>query len=127
MRPHTQSLLLAMIAPVLLCAQPGYRPAIPKTWDEEKLATWAMPLAGLNARPAHIPERQYYGLRIENLRTYPVYFPGREPAGYWEKLQRIGPKPLIEPEKLKTDRDWVEAGQVVFDEADAQHLRNSRT
>src|SRR4029079_1311285 len=74
---------------------------IPKTWDEAALADWATPLAGLNLRPTHISEKEYYSLPVENLRTYPVYFPGREPEGYWEMLQRVGPQPLIEPEKLK--------------------------
>lgn len=96
---------------------------IPKTWDEAALADWATPVAGLNLRPTHISEKEYYALPVENLRTYPVYFPGREPEGYWEKLQHIGPKPLIEPDKLKTDSDWIEAGRVVFEEADDLHLR----
>src|SRR5262249_41772458 len=46
-----------------------------------------------------------------------------EPDGYWESLQRLGPKPLIEPEKLKTEADWIEAGRRVFAEADHIHLR----
>jgi len=96
---------------------------IPKTWDETALADWATPVAGLNVRPTHISEKEYYALRVENLRAYPVYFPGREPKGYWEMLQRIGPKPLIEPEKLKTEADWVEAGRKVFDQSDSLHLR----
>ena len=60
---------------------------------------------------------------MENLQTYPVYFPGREPEGYWEMLQHVGPKPLIEPEHLKTESDWIEAGRRVFDEANDLHLR----
>jgi len=101
----------------------NWKPDIPKVWDEAALADWATPVAGLNVRPTHIPAREYYSLAIENLRTYPVYFPGREPQGYWEMLQHIGPKPLIEPEKLKTEADWIEAGRRVFDEADHPHLR----
>src|SRR4029077_12134727 len=65
----------------------------------------------------------YYSLKVENLRTYPVYFPGREPDGYWEMLQHIGPKALIEPQELQTEADWIEAGRRVFDEADHLHLR----
>jgi hypothetical protein len=53
-----------------------------------------------------------------------VYYPGREPAGYWEKLQKIGPQPLIEPEKLKSDTDWIDAGKRVFDELDAPTFRH---
>jgi mono/diheme cytochrome c family protein len=60
---------------------------------------------------------------VENLRTYPVYLPGREPEGYWEMLQHVGPKPLIQPEELRSEADWIEAGRRVFDEADHIHLR----
>lgn len=95
----------------------------PKTWDEAALADWATPIAALGVRPTHLSEVDYYALRVENLRTYPVYYPGREPDGYWEMLQRVGPKPLIEPELLKNAADWIEAGRRVFDEADHLHLR----
>lgn len=64
-----------------------------------------------------------YSLAVDNLRTYPVYFPGREPEGYWEMLQQVGPKPLIEPEKLKSKSDWDDAGRRVFNELDELHLR----
>ena len=99
-------------------------PTIPKTWDETALADWATPIAGLNLRPTNMSARDYYSMAVENLRTYPVYFPGREPDGYWEMLQRVGPKPLIEPEGLTTEADWIRAGQRVFDEADHLHLRS---
>jgi hypothetical protein len=95
----------------------------PKAWDEAALADWATPVAGLNVRPGHLAEKEYYALAVENLRTYPVYYPGREPAGYWEMLQQIGPKPLIEPARLKTQADWIEAGRRVFDELDHLPLR----
>lgn len=49
-------------------------------------------------------------MTVENLRSYPVYFPGQEPDGYWEKLQHVGPQPLIDPEKLKTEADWIKGG-----------------
>src|SRR5215510_16620515 len=91
--------LFVTIAPAVLWPQSAYRPDIPKTWDEAALADWATPLSGLNVRPTHISAKEYYSLAIDNLRTYPVYFPGREPEGYWEMLQRVGPKSLIEPDK----------------------------
>src|SRR5215831_14458736 len=96
---------------------------IPKTWDEAALAEWATPVAGLNVRPTNISAKEYYAMTVENLRSYPVYFPGREPEGYWEMLERVGPQPLIEPEKLKNEADWSEAGRRVFEEADHLHLR----
>jgi hypothetical protein len=110
------------------CAQPAAKHGsreISKVWDEVALADWATPLAGLNLPPTHISAEEYYSFTVENLRTYPLYVPGREPAGYWEMLQHVGPKPLIEPEKLKTEADWIEAGRRVFDEADHPHFRTS--
>jgi hypothetical protein len=104
-------------------SQKADQSAIPRTWDDSELAEWATPVAGLNLRPKHMSAKEYYSLRVENLRTYPVYVPGREPDGYWEMLQRVGPKPLIEPEKLKNEGDWIEAGQTVFEQADHLHLR----
>src|SRR5579864_7732716 len=116
-------LLWTTIAPALLWPQSVYRPAVPRVWDEAALADWATPVAGLNVRPKQISSKDYYSLAVENLRTYPVYFPGREPEDYWDMLQHIGPKPLIEPGKLKTEADWIEAGRRVFSEADHVHLR----
>src|SRR5215467_3703332 len=70
-------------------SESGFTPTIPKTWDEAALADWATPVAGLNVRPTHISSKEYYSMTAENLRTYPVYYPGREPEGYWDMLQRV--------------------------------------
>src|SRR5262249_30490587 len=74
--------------------------SVPHTWDEAALDDWATPVAGLDVRPGHFSAAEYYRAPIDNFRTYPVYYPGREPAGYWEMLQSVGPKPLIEPGML---------------------------
>ena len=101
----------------------SWKPNVPKTWDETALAEWATPVAGLNVRPTHITAKEFYSLPVENLRTYPVYLPDREPPGYWEMLQKVGPRPLIEPDKLVTESDWIQAGQRVFEELDHFPLR----
>ena len=93
-----------------------------KAWDEAELAEWATPVAGLNVRPSHISSAEYYSLPVENYRSYPVYMPGREPEGYWETLQHIGPKSLIDVRTLHTPADWIRAGQRVFDEATAPSM-----
>jgi hypothetical protein len=116
-------LLMATFESWTLWPQSALGPGIPKTWDEAALANWATPVAGLNVRPTHISAKEYYSLSVENLRTYPVYYPGREPEGYWEMLQKVGPKPLIEPENLRSQTDWIAAGRRVFEEADHLHLR----
>lgn len=91
-----------------------WSPDIPRVWDEDALADWATPLAGLQARPTHMSAAEYYALPEENLSSYPVYMPGREPEDYWEELQQLGPRPLIEPGDLATQADWVAAGERVF-------------
>jgi hypothetical protein len=115
------TLSFAVLGSALLMAQGTARP--PVTWDEAALREWATPIAGLNVRPGHFSAEEYHKAPVDNLRTYPVYFPGREPAGYWEMLQSVGPKPLIEPQTLRSDADWVRAGQRVFDEYDIAAFR----
>jgi hypothetical protein len=91
-----------------------WHPDIPRVWDESALAGWATPLAGLGEAPTHMSGADYYAIPEENLRSYPLYMPDREPAGYWEHIQSAGPQPLIEPEKLATQPDWIAAGERVF-------------
>jgi mono/diheme cytochrome c family protein len=114
-------LLTVIVSSTLLFAQGTTNP--PVTWDEAALREWATPIAGLNVRPGHFSAEEYQRAPMDNLRTYPVYYPGREPAGYWDMLQSVGPKPLIEPETLKSDADWIRAGQRVFDEYDIPAFR----
>jgi hypothetical protein len=108
------------MVPILLAAgsavtqTTAWSPNIPRVWDEEALADWALPIAGLNERPTHMSAAEYYSLPEENLRSYPVYMPGREPDGYWEQIQAAEPQSLIEPQKLATEEDWVAAGLRVF-------------
>jgi mono/diheme cytochrome c family protein len=57
---------------------------------------------------------EYYSRPEENLRTYPVYMPEREPAGYWETLRNSGPQPLVETDGIETEAEWIAAGETVF-------------
>jgi hypothetical protein len=100
-----------LLASLTLWSQSGFRPEIPKVWDEAALADWVTPLAELNVRPTHMSANEYYSMPEYNLLSYPAYMPGREPEGYWEMLQHIGPKPLVEPETLKTEAEWIAAGR----------------
>ncbi len=113
--------LAALISSVLLQSRPT---SVPRAWDDEGLREWATPVASLNVRPVHFSEADYYNAPVDNLRTYPVYYPGREPAGYWEMLQTVGPRPLIDPAVLNTQDDWIQAGKRVFEEYDGPAGRN---
>jgi hypothetical protein len=96
----------------------------PKIWDAKQLATWAIPIAGVKATPSFYTEEEYYSAPVDNLRTYPVYHPDYEPKGYREGLKKQGPQPMIDPEKITTEQDWIEAGRRVFDELDVPLVRS---
>jgi len=108
---------------IVFCAGCAERIVVPKLWDEQALEGWALPLAN-GLEPVHVPPEMYYAAPVDNLRTYPVYHPDREPPGYRESLLARGPQPLIEPEKLRTRADWIEAGRRVFEELDTCATRS---
>lgn len=100
-------------------------PAIPRLWDEKELTQFRLPLAGLGAPPSLISEEKYYALPESNLKTYPVYAPDKEPAGYLDWLKNQEPKPLVEISKLKTETDWIAAGREVFYGRELPRFSNS--
>ena len=91
---------------------------VPKIWDAKLLATWATPVAGVGVPPSFYSEAEYYAAPVDNVRTYPVYAPDREPKGYRDWMRKQGFQPLIEPDKLKTESDWIDAGRRVFEGLD---------
>jgi mono/diheme cytochrome c family protein len=99
--------------------------AIPRLWDEKELKDFRLPLAGLGAPPSLISEDKYYALPESNLKTYPVYAPDKEPAGYLDWLKKQEPKPLVEISKLKTEADWIAAGREVFYGRELPRFSNS--
>jgi hypothetical protein len=106
--------LIAAVAAGAYYETRAWRPDIPRVWDPAALEGWATPLASLGVAPTHMPPEEYYAIPEENLRSYPLYMPDREPPGYWAQLESAGPHPLIEPDKLLTKDDWVNAGERVF-------------
>ncbi len=95
----------------------------PRFWNDHDLADWATPVAGLNVRPAHFSEKEYYAAPVgDYLRTYPVYFPGREPAGFWKMLESAKPEPLVR-NGARTQAQWIAAGERVFRELDQPSTR----
>jgi hypothetical protein len=88
--------------------------SVPKVWADAEASTFRLPLAGLDAPPRLISEREYYALPEVNLKTYPVYAPGKEPAGYMAWINSQEPQPLVDVSKLRTQADWIAAGKEVF-------------
>jgi hypothetical protein len=108
------AVIAVVVAAVAYDAARPWRPDIPRVWDDAALEGWATPLAGLGQAPTHLSPAEYYAIPEEDLRSYPLYMPDREPAGYWEHVQSVGPQPLIEPDALATKPDWIAAGERVF-------------
>jgi hypothetical protein len=88
---------------------------IPKTWDEEALQSMELPMPDAAASPGYISADYYYRIPVRPVyKTYPVYFPQKEPQGYFDRLQKIEPEILFDASKLKTKEDWIQAGAIVF-------------
>src|SRR4029079_15546832 len=104
---HRGSVVLLVVG----CAFAQPRICAPRIWNDRDLAEWATPVAALKVRPGHLSEKEYYSVPVGDwVRTYPVYFPGREPEGYWQMLQTKKPEPLIAPGP-RTAAAWVDAGR----------------
>jgi hypothetical protein len=55
---------------------------IPRTWDDQAVASLQLPLAVASASPVQIPSRYYYGIPVRPIyKSYAVYHPGKEPPG----------------------------------------------
>jgi hypothetical protein len=100
----------------LVSGAKGFRPAIPRTWDDQAVAALEVPLANPTYSPQHVNADYYYRMRVRPIyRTYPVYAPGKEPSGYMEWLAKQEPEIVFDPAKLHTEADWIRAGELVFE------------
>lgn len=94
----------------------NWKPNIAKTWGDAEIAELEVPLANLIGSPKHISADYYYRIPVRKIyKSYPVYSPGKEPPGYWDWLKQQEPEIAFDPAKLKTEADWIEAGELVFD------------
>ena len=73
-----------------------------------------LPLAS-GLRIQHVSSEFYYQIPVRPTpKSYPIYAPGKEPPGYWDWLRKQEPQPAFDPASLKTEQDWVRAGELVF-------------
>ncbi len=105
-------------------AAPGFRPNIPQGWDEGTVVNLQVPLAEAKYSPVEIAWEYYYRIpRRLIYKSYAVYAPGREPAGYFDWLKQQEPQILwgvgydgqSHAPPLETEADWIKAGELVFD------------
>lgn len=89
---------------------------IPEFWSEKLLHDYELPLATPENTPKHVSKEYYYALPERPLyKSYPIYHPSREPAGYLDKLRALEPELTFDPSTLKTEADWIAAGRDVFE------------
>jgi mono/diheme cytochrome c family protein len=94
-----------------------WKPEIPRVWDEAAIASIEVPLPHPEASPVHLTAQEYYSIPAREVyRSYAVYHPDREPAGYWEWLHQQQPEIVFDAAKLVTKEDWIRAGELVFQE-----------
>jgi hypothetical protein len=68
---------------------------IPKTWDDQAIATLEIPLADPVGSPKHVSADYYYRIPVAPIyKSYPVYAPGHEPPGYMDWLKQQEPEIL---------------------------------
>ena len=111
MSTRSSALLLLIAVAFPVSAQKQDRVTVPRIWDDKALEDWATPIAALGVRPGYFTPAEYYAVRADNLKTYPVYRPDREPPGYWEWLQKQEPEPLVDVSKLRTRERLDRSGE----------------
>lgn len=94
----------------------AFTPTIPKTWDDVAMASVELPLATRGMTPVKVSADFYYRIPVMKIyKSYPVYAPGKEPPDYIEFLRQQDPQIVFDAIQLKTEEDWIKAGEVVFD------------
>jgi hypothetical protein len=100
--------------------RPNSAVVIPRTWDDAAIAAHEVPLADPSASPKHVSSDYYYRIPVRPIyKGYPVYAPGREPAGYLDWLKQQDPVIVWDDKgnapSVQSEADWIRAGEIVFD------------
>jgi hypothetical protein len=115
MKPILKPTFALAVSFVLAASTSAGPPVVPLTWDEAALSSGILspPIAGVAI--TRVKAAYYYRMRERVMyRQYPVYGSKSEPPGYLEKLRQAAPQVVFEASRIKTDQDWILAGQEVF-------------
>lgn len=113
---------MKVFAAILAVAASAFAADIPRTWEKSRIETLELPLAKPEFSPVHLDEAAYYRIPERVIyKSYPVYAPGREPAGYQEWLKTVEPEVAFDPSRLTTPEQWATAGEVVFNAPTSLH------
>jgi hypothetical protein len=109
-------MIRAGVATLTLGAMVALGPVVPRMWDARELASFELPLVQADRSAQHAAPDYYYRLAVRPIyKSYPIYAPGREPAGYMDWLAQQEPELAFDASTLETDRDWIAAGETVFE------------
>jgi hypothetical protein len=88
---------------------------IPKTWDVAAIEESHIPPPDTSARITYAPE-EYYNSLPEHViyKSFPVYAVEASPPGYLDSLKTLEPEIVFDLSKLKTEADWIKAGEKIF-------------
>jgi len=88
---------------------------IPKAWNDGAIDSLEVSSPARDYTPRHVRSEYYYRIPVRPIyRTYPRYRPGKEPRGYLDWLRTREPEIVFDPATLKTEADWIRAGELVF-------------
>ena len=113
---RSSSLPSHLLAATVVSASLQSPQAIPLFWSDELLHDYELPLATPERSPKHVSTDYYYALPERVLyKSYPIYHPSREPAGYLDTLRSLEPERTFDAAALTTASDWIAAGRDVFE------------
>ncbi len=111
-----RTLTIFLASSLIAADKAPYHPQIPKAWVEAEFEQMDVPVSQPAYSPKAVSPDYYYRIPVIPIyKSYPVYAPGRAPAGYLERLKRLPPELAFDATRLQTKEDWIRAGEIVFD------------
>jgi hypothetical protein len=108
--------LLQALAASRVSLAAGDSVVVPRLWDDRAVASMTLPSAISGTRILYVSSDQYYSIPERPAwKSYPVYAPGKAPAGYLEWLNIREPEVVFDESKLKSKTDWIKAGGIIFE------------
>lgn len=109
------TLSILFLALLLATALNFITDVIPKTWDIDEIKRFHLPPPDSLVKVEYAPE-EYYSELPEHVifKTFPLYLREFERSGYLDSLRQLEPEITFDLAKLKTQEDWIKAGELVF-------------
>ena len=88
---------------------------IPVTWDLESIKHFHLPPPDSTVKVHYAPKAYYDSLPDHVIvKTFPYYIREFEKPGYLDSIRNLEPEVVFDPSNLKTQQDWIKAGELVF-------------